>query len=112
MQLITLHNLSRILGKTLLSKETAIRMAQKTEQQRNKTRGNQRMTTLEIESQNQMDEEIGEGTNVPSYVTASTLDETGKDNDEETSQVAMRLLKHSKEIKQFESKTVRKWNGL
>lgn len=101
-QLITLHNLSRVLGKTLLSKEAAIRMAQKTEQQRNKTRVNQRMTTLKTESQNQMDEEIGEGTNVPSYVSASTLDETGKDNDEEISQVAMRLLKHSKEIKQFE----------
>ena len=99
--MVTLDNLLLILGKTLLSKETAIRMAQKIEQM-NYTRKHQTMAMLEIESKNQMDEEIGEGTSASTHVSAGTLDETGKHNDGEISQVAMRLLKHSKEIKQFE----------
>ena len=86
----------------MLSKETAIRMVQKIEQQMNKIQEYQRIAMLGIESQNQMEEEVEEGTIDPTYVNSGILDETEIDTDGKISQVALRLLKHSKEIKQFE----------
>ena len=101
---ITFDSIALILGKTLLSKETAIRMIEKIQQQMNIIQEYHGTAVLEIKSQNQMEKQVDGGTIDPTYVSSSTLDETEKDNGGEISQVALRLMKHSREIKQFEKK--------